>query len=106
MIDTNIHELNKTAEEKRAAAKNQASDAANKGSEAADKVKQAASSAASSANATLEEFGIYTDQMAETARRKTNELQDALVDEIRKNPIRSVAIAALFGYAMAVYRRF
>ena len=99
MIDNRIHDLNKTAEENRLAA-------SAKMGEAANKIGDAASSAASSANATLEEFGIYTDQMKDTARRKTYEMQDALIAEIRDNPIRSVAIAALFGYCMAVYRRF
>jgi len=109
MTDTNIHELNKTAEEKRAAAKQQAHEAQAKAGEAQQKmqsaVSDAASTAASSAQAKLEEFGIYTDQMADTARRKTYEMQDALVEEIRANPIRSVAIAAAFGYLLAVYRR-
>ena len=106
MIDNKIHEFSKTADDNRSAAKAQLGQAADKAGEAGDKLGDAAASAAASANATLEEFGIYTDQMAETARRKTYEMQDVLIEEIRNNPIRSVAIAALFGYALAVYRRF
>lgn len=74
-------------------------------SQAAETVSRKVSDLASSANSTLQEFGIRTDVMTDKAKRKTSEMQDAVVSEIKANPIRSIAIAAGVGYLFALLSR-
>ena len=63
------------------------------------------SSLASAAGDTLKDYGVDAAAIGESARAKTSELQDAILSEIRTNPIRSVAIAAGIGFVLALFAR-
>ncbi|MBY0610850.1 MAG: hypothetical protein K2P80_01570 [Beijerinckiaceae bacterium] len=108
-MNTNIRDLNDKANDaihdgvKEASAK--ADDFINQASQTADTVGRKVSDLASSANSTLQEFGIRTDVMTDKAKRKTSEMQDAVISEIKTNPLRSIAIAAGVGYLFALLSR-
>ena len=108
-MNNNIHDLNnKTSEVVRETANDvnaKKDQMVNKATQAADTMGRKAQDMAASASSTLEEYGIRTDVMTDKARQKTNEIQDAFIDEIRANPIRSVAIAAGAGFLVALFSR-
>lgn len=108
-MSTNIRDLNdKTNDAIRDGAKEMSAkkdEMMNQASQAADTLGRKASDMASTANSTLQEFGIRTDVMTDKAKQKTSELQDVVVSEIKANPIRSVAIAAGVGFVFALMSR-
>ena len=108
-MNNNIRDLNDKAGD---IARDGMKDASAKKDQFVDKVSQTAdtintkvSDMASAANSTLKDYGIRTDVMSDIAKQKTSELQDAVVQEIKTNPIRSVAIAAGVGFLFALMSR-
>ena len=108
-MSTNIRDLNDmTSDAIRDGAKDLSAkkdDLVDQASQTADHVGRKVSDLASSANSTLQDFGIRTDVMTDKAKQKTSEMQDAVISEIKANPIRSVAIAAGVGYIFALMSR-
>ena len=77
----------------------------NEGADKIDEANQQLSTAAAAASAKLGEYGINTDVMVDKAIEKKNDMQEAFADAIRNSPLRSVAIAAGFGFLYALSRR-
>lgn len=104
-MNSNIRDFTNKSTDIRKSDGEKASEAAVRAARGGNNTTRDIAEAAASANATLEEFGINTDQMVDAARRRTNDLQDAFADAVRANPLRSVAIAAVAGYIYALTRR-
>ncbi len=63
------------------------------------------SDVAHSTSAALERAGINTDELADAARRKGSELQDALMAEIKARPLRALALAFGAGIVLSMMSR-
>ena len=109
MTSSNIHDLGNKANDMAREGVRQASKQTDKAgdaiSEAGEGLSKTVGNLASSANATLKDYGVDAAAISDTAREKTSQLHDAVIAEIRTNPIRSVAIAAGVGFVLALFAR-
>ena len=74
-------------------------------SNAADTVRKTLRDTADVAGATMEKVGARTDEMTDMAVKKGSELQSALVEEIKGNPLMAIGIAFGAGFILAQLSR-